>query len=131
MARPPIVAPSAIAWEDIEVLVVGDGPGGMEAARVAAIDLEVAEEALSLIKVDYEGLTPVFDPREAMKADAPLLHEGIGGYRQAVYNRLIPGTNICNHFKLRKGDVEKGFAEAELILKVTVWTTTQVPSIAG
>ncbi|RLA98268.1 MAG: xanthine dehydrogenase family protein molybdopterin-binding subunit, partial [Deltaproteobacteria bacterium] len=46
-----------------------------EVAAVAAIDPEIAEEALELIEVEYEPLPAVFDPEEAMKEDAPLIHE--------------------------------------------------------
>ena len=46
-----------------------------EVAAVAAIDEDIAEEAISLIKVEYEDLPAVFDPIEAMKKDAPLVHE--------------------------------------------------------
>jgi xanthine dehydrogenase molybdenum-binding subunit len=46
-----------------------------EVAAVAAVDPEIAEEALDLIEIEYEGLPSVFDPEEAMKEDAPLVHE--------------------------------------------------------
>src|SRR4030042_1420331 len=46
-----------------------------EVAAVAAIDEEIAEEALSLIKVEYEDLPTIFDPIEAMQKDARLIHE--------------------------------------------------------
>ena len=46
-----------------------------EVAAVAAIDEDIAEEAISLIKVEYEDLPAIFDPIEAMKKDAPLVHE--------------------------------------------------------
>ncbi|MDP2954522.1 MAG: aldehyde oxidase, partial [Chloroflexota bacterium] len=50
---------------------------GDEVAAVAAVDEDIAEEALGLIKVDYEVLPAAFDPLEAMKPGAPLLHEGV------------------------------------------------------
>src|SRR3990172_6722714 len=48
---------------------------GDEVVAVAAIDLETAEEAIRLIEVDYEPLPAVFDPEEAMKPEAPDIHE--------------------------------------------------------
>ena len=71
-------------------------------ALVAAESEEIAEEALSLIKVDYEELPAVYDPREAMKEDSPL-----------VWDK----GNILYHLPIRKGDVEKGFREADVIVE--------------
>ena len=50
---------------------------GDDVAAVCAIDPEIAEEALELITVDYEELPAVFDPLEAAKEGAPLIHEGV------------------------------------------------------
>lgn len=74
---------------------------GEEVASVAAIDEAIAEEALSLIKVDYEMLPAVFDFEEAMKPGAPRIHD--------VENNIMMkiGKNV--------GDVEKGFSEADYI----------------
>ena len=80
-----------------KVRFVGDA-----VALVAAETEEVALKALGLIEVEYEPLPAIFDPREALKPGAPAIHEK---------------GNLLNHHKLRKGDVEKGFAEAEVILK--------------
>ena len=85
-----------------KVRFVGDG-----VALVAAESEEIAYKALSLIDVEYEPLPAIFDPSEALRADAPAIH----------------GTsNLLLHNKLRKGDVEKGFAEADIILKRTYKT---------
>ncbi len=75
---------------------------GEEVAAVAAIDEDVAEEALNLIEVEYEELPTVFDPVEAMKDGAPEIHEGV--------DRNI-GWNASAHF----GDVEEGFRQSDLI----------------
>jgi CO/xanthine dehydrogenase Mo-binding subunit len=53
---------------------------GEEVAAVAAIDADTAEEAVALIQVDYEELAAVFDPVEAMKPDAPLIHPDYASY---------------------------------------------------
>ncbi|MEM3514735.1 MAG: molybdopterin cofactor-binding domain-containing protein, partial [Candidatus Hadarchaeum sp.] len=70
-----------------------------------------------LIKVRYEELPAVFDQREAMKEGAPLVHENLHEYKHAPYIFPKPHTNIASHFKLRKGDVERGFAEADFIVE--------------
>ncbi len=95
---------------------------GEGVVAVAAIDERTAEEALELIEVNCEELPPVFDPTEAAKPDAPLIHEELGSYRHAPGIDPIPGTNICNHFQLRKGDVEKGFAESAHVFEDTFTT---------
>ena len=97
-----ILPDQPVICED-KVRFVGDG-----VALVAAETEEIAHEALSLIRVEYEVLPAVFDPRDAMKPNAPKVHEG---------------GNLLQKNKLRKGDVEKGFAEADVILK----RTYQVP----
>jgi carbon-monoxide dehydrogenase large subunit len=95
---------------------------GEGVVAVAAVDERTAEEALELIEIDYEELPPVFDPTEAAKPEAPLIHEELGSYNHAPGINPIPSTNICNHFQLRKGDVEKGFAESDHIFEDTFTT---------
>ncbi|MCS7256387.1 MAG: xanthine dehydrogenase family protein molybdopterin-binding subunit [Thermomicrobium sp.] len=93
-------------------------------ALVAAETPRAAREAASRIVVEYEPLPAVFDPVEAMQPGAPLVHElrpdePLRGH--AVYFGLRPlfGTNCCNHFRLYTGDIERGFAEADLVLEET------------
>ena len=71
-------------------------------AAVAAIDEETAEEACELIKVDYEELPGVFDPEEAMKEGAPVIHD----YRP---------NNVSVEYHWSFGDVEKAFAESYIV----------------
>jgi len=78
---------------DSVVRYVGD-----EVAAVAAISERVAEEALKLIKVEYEILPAVFDPLQAMEDSAPSIHPCHAG-------KNIPGEII----RIPMGDVEKGF----------------------
>src|ERR671915_1474095 len=97
---------------------------GHAVAAVAATSAHLAEEALPLIDVEYEVLTPVFNAYDAMKEDAPILHERLvtlsnpaqraGGYSKEENPK---GTNISNHFEFRLGDVEKGFQEADVIVE--------------
>jgi carbon-monoxide dehydrogenase large subunit len=100
-----------------KVRYVGEG-----VAAVAAVDETTAEEALDLIEVVYQELPAVFDPLEAARTEAPVIHEDLGTYRHAPGISPIAGTNICNHFQLRKGDVEKGFSVSDHIFEDTFTT---------
>ena len=90
---------------------------GEPVAAVAAELEEIAEEAVSLIEVDYEELPAVFSPLDGIKPDAPLIHEDLGSYKHASIILPQSGTNISNHYKIRKGNVEKGFKEADFIFE--------------
>lgn len=86
--------------------------GDQVAAVVARSEAEAAA-AVKLIEVKYDDLPVVSDPLEAMKPDAPLVHEEIGD------------SNICVHYKIRKGDVEAGFAQADVIVQSEYRTPVQ------
>lgn len=90
---------------------------GEAVAAVAADTLEIAKKAVDLISVDYEVLAPVLSHVAALEKDAPLVHPDLGSYDyvKAVFTP-IPGTNIANLTKLRKGDVEAGFERSEWII---------------
>lgn len=75
---------------------------GEEVAAVAAVDEDTALEALSLIKVEYEGLPALFTLDDALKPGAPLIHNEYAG-------------NINIQVKIDVGDVEKGFKESYLV----------------
>jgi len=90
---------------------------GEPVVAVAADTEEIAEQAVELIKVEYDELPAVFDQRDAMKEGAPLVHERLHEYKHAPFIFPKPHTNIANHFKLRKGDVERGFKEADVIVE--------------
>jgi len=105
---------------------------GHAVAAVAATSLQVAEEALALIDVDYEVLPAVTDVTEAMKDDAPVLHERLANSQNV---NIRPGglrddddagkaTNISNHFVFELGDAEKGFKEADIIVEREYRTAT-------
>ena len=115
---------------------------GDDVAAVCAIDPEIAEEALGLISVDYEELPAVFDPLEAGKEGAPVIHEGVK-------------NNTSFFIKKEFGDVEKALAECDDVFEhsfysqavnhaplephaalaqydplngqLTVWSSTQIP----
>ena len=88
---------------DDRVFHAGDG-----VAAVAAVTEQIALEALDKIKVEYEPLTPIFDPVEAMKDSAPKVHP--------------PVSNIYATKLIKKGDVEKGFRESYKIFEATYST---------
>jgi xanthine dehydrogenase molybdenum-binding subunit len=86
---------------------------GQEVAAVAAVTKEIGEEALELIDVEYEVLPAVLDKEEAMKPGAPLAHPELG-------TNLFEGPRTINGMlRLEYGDVEKGFAEADYVIKGT------------
>ena len=123
---------------------------GHALAAVAADNPHVAEEAVKLIKVDYELLPPVMDVRSAMAEDAPVIHENLQpGAFIIPTEKFLPNAGRT---QFGNGDTEQGFAEADLILEreytaetihqgyieshvttvnwdsndyVTVWTATQ------
>lgn len=97
---------------------------GEPVALIAARTLEIAEEARTLIRVEYQPLPPLTDPEEALKPDAPLLHPDWESYKPGE-EHLVRYGNVCCHASLRKGDVEAGFAEADLIVE-DVLTTSSV-----
>ncbi|MBI2866904.1 MAG: xanthine dehydrogenase family protein molybdopterin-binding subunit, partial [Chloroflexi bacterium] len=133
---------------------------GHAVAAVAADNPHVAEEALKLIAVDYEVLKPVLTLEEALKKDAPLLHEEMTTRNIAA--RFDRGSdtgvrsNIGSHLQFKRGDVEQGFTQADVVVErefrtkmvhqgyiephtatvfwsldghITIWTSTQAPFI--
>ena len=93
---------------------------GEKVAVVAAVDPDIAEEALALIDVEYEDLPAVFDPVEAIRDGAPILHENPGAYDGAPSERPHPNVQSVLRFKL--GDVEAGFGKADRIFEHTFRT---------
>lgn len=85
---------------------------GEKIALVVAETEKQAEHARDLIQVEYEDLPAITDPREAMKPGAPQVHPA---YAQ----------NIMRHIPIRKGDVTKGFAEADVIVEGVYHTPSQ------
>jgi CO/xanthine dehydrogenase Mo-binding subunit len=128
---------------------------GHAIAAVAADNVHIAEEAVSLIEVDYEVLSPVLDVRAAMSDDAPVLNddvrtESLGSHPSD--DDQSAATNVAKHFVFEKGDPAQGFEAADIVIerefhtatvhqgyiephnataqwnadgKVTVWTSTQ------
>ena len=89
---------------------------GEPVAAVAAETEAAAMEALQKIRVRYEELPAVFDPREAIKEGAPLVHPNLERYPHSGHP-IVPGTNVCVFRTYKVGDVEIGFAEADAIFE--------------
>lgn len=90
---------------------------GEPVAAVAAVSEEIAEAALDLIEVEYEPLPAIFHPEDAVKPDAFLIHPDLGDYDVKNFIFPKPGTNISNHFKIRKGDPDKVWGACEAVVK--------------
>jgi len=95
---------------------------GHAVAAVAALSPHEAEEALSLINVDYEVLSPVLTVQEAMAENAAILHEDLRTEEGGV--KGDKPTNIAEHFRHVLGDVEKGFDESDVVVEREYNTAT-------
>lgn len=90
--------------------------GEVVAVVVADSELEAAKGA-NLIKVEYEALPVVNSPSDAIAANAPLVHENLKEYKILAGAYPEVNTNIANRTKIRKGDIDKGWAESEVTLE--------------
>jgi len=90
---------------------------GEPVAAVAAVDEDTAQAAVGLIEVEYEDLPAYFSPEEACKPGAMPIHEDFASYRKSNFIVGSPLPNVCEHFKLRTGDVEQGFQKSDLTLE--------------
>jgi xanthine dehydrogenase molybdenum-binding subunit len=95
---------------------------GHAVAAVAATSSDIAEEALDLIQVEYEPLPHVLDPVEAMQPDAVRLHDDL--YTQTATGKSAIPSNIAEHLEMGRGDVEQGFAAADVVVERTFRTQT-------
>ena len=86
--------------------------GDQVAVVIARTEVE-AETALKLIRVEYEDLPILTDPLTAMRPDAPILHPDRGD------------TNVCVHYKIRKGEVSEAFSKAAVIVEGEYHTPVQ------
>ncbi|MDQ2803502.1 MAG: xanthine dehydrogenase family protein molybdopterin-binding subunit [Pseudomonadota bacterium] len=88
---------------------------GHAVAAVAATSLAIAEQALDLIEVKYEVLPHVIDVDEAMRPDAPVLHEDL--FTSGVEPKPAKPTNIAKRVHFTKGDIDAGFRDAEVVVE--------------
>ncbi len=94
---------------------------GERVAAVAATDEDIAQRALDLIEVEYEELPAVFEPEEALAAGTPILHPDFNSYH-GFRQKMETPSNRYHHTVFDKGDVERGFAEADLVVENTYRT---------
>lgn len=92
---------------------------GEQVAAVIARNAKIAKKAAGLVKVNYKPLKPVLSPSESFKKSTILIHPDLGNYSHVPWFFPKEGTNIAHWRKLRKGNVKKGFAEADYILEDT------------
>ena len=91
---------------------------GEPVAIVVADNEKTAAQAGFLIRVEYAPLPILNSPAEALRLGAVLVHENLGSYKKMVTD-IYPesGTNICDRKQIRKGDVQKGFAESAVVIE--------------
>lgn len=97
---------------------------GEKVAAVAAESEEIAEKAVDLIEVEYGELEPVLDPLEAIKPSAPLLHPNVQNYAGLLQAMEKP-SNVIGHLSWKKGDVEEGFRQSDLVME-NIFHTSRV-----
>lgn len=88
---------------------------GHAVAAVCATKPYIAEEALSLIEVEYEVLPPVLDVCQGMEDDAPILHDELR--TDEMGQTGTKPTNIAKHFRHEQGDVDAGFEKAAVVVE--------------
>jgi carbon-monoxide dehydrogenase large subunit len=89
---------------------------GEPIAAIAATSVDAARRAAELIQAHIEPLPAVFDPEAALQEDAPRLHQALGDY-VAEPEPIIRHGNVGCFTRIGRGDIEKGFAEADVILE--------------
>ena len=93
---------------------------GHAVAAVAAASALIARQALKLIKVDYEVLPHVTDVEEAMKPDAPVLHDNL--FTKGVEPKPAKPSNVAHRYQFGHGDVARGFKQADVVIERTFRT---------
>jgi CO/xanthine dehydrogenase Mo-binding subunit len=102
--RPPLAVDKVRYHGEAVALVVADTP-------------VQAHKAADLIKVNYELLPVVNTPTEAFEQGAPLVHEHLDQYKSEENVYPVPGTNIATQAKIRKGNMDQGWAESETVVE--------------
>ncbi|MCZ6875112.1 MAG: xanthine dehydrogenase family protein molybdopterin-binding subunit [bacterium] len=88
---------------------------GQAVAAVAAISQAAAEDALASIRVEYDVLPHVIDVHDAIQPNAPLLHDQL--YTKYGDGKATTPSNIAEHLVMQRGDVESGFAQADIVFE--------------
>ncbi|MGE0387857.1 MAG: xanthine dehydrogenase family protein molybdopterin-binding subunit [Gammaproteobacteria bacterium] len=95
---------------------------GHAVAAVAATTYDIAREACKLIEVKYEKLPAVMSIEAAIAPGAPILHENMTTQGQPAPDAGKGPTNVASRMELMRGDVAKGFAEADIVVERTFRT---------
>ncbi len=98
---------------------------GEPVGAIAADTLEIAEEAAQLVQVVYEELPAVFDPVEAIAPNAPPVHPNPRSYRGFPADVPEELRNVCSRLVVERGDLEAGFAQADVVVENTFRTQVQ------
>jgi xanthine dehydrogenase molybdenum-binding subunit len=135
---------TAADFPDVTMEMAGSGPGasprkflignfiavdkvlyyGHPVAAVAATNVHIAEDALDLIEVEYEVLPPVLTAERAMAPDAPILHPGMRTAEPTGGKAEDRDSNVAAHLQVATGDIDAGFAEADVIVEEEFHTST-------
>ncbi|BCJ86325.1 hypothetical protein skT53_13100 [Effusibacillus dendaii] len=102
--RPPIAVEKVRYYGEVVAVVVADTE--YEAKRGA-----------ESVRVEYDPLPVVNSPSEAVQSDAPLLHANLADYERTAEVYPEPGTNIAHRTRIRKGNMEKGWSESEVVVE--------------
>ena len=95
---------------------------GQAVAAVAATTVDIAHEAARKIVVKYEALKPVMTVDEALAPNAPIIHEDLVTKGAAVGPKT--NTNLAGRYEFRRGDLDAGFAQADLVIEREFRTPT-------
>ncbi|WP_445487266.1 xanthine dehydrogenase family protein molybdopterin-binding subunit [Niallia sp. 03133] len=104
MDRPPIAINKVRYYGEVIALIVADS-------------FDIAIKAVNNVFVQYEPLPVVQTAKEAIKPNAPLIHENLEEYKKDAGVYPQQGTNIINHVKIRKGDIENGWRESDMVIE--------------
>lgn len=104
--RPPLATKKVRYYGEVIALIVADSYG-------------VAKTAAAKLRIEYEPIKVVSSPLEAIKKDAPLIHENITSYKKDAGIYPEEGTNIINRTKIRKGNMEKGWNDSAFVIEST------------
>ncbi len=105
--KPPIARNVARHYGEVVAVVIADS-------------LAKAREAADAVKVEYEKMDPILSPKEALKAEAAVIHEEMATYSHIKPIHPEPGSNVANRSKIRKGDVKKAFDEAAFVVETNM-----------
>src|SRR5262245_8651172 len=95
---------------------------GHAVAAVAATSIQIADQALAALVIEYEVLKPVLDLDTAMAEDATLLDEQL--FTQGLPQKPTKASNVAQVLQMKRGDIDKGFAEADVVLEDEFRTPT-------